>query len=157
MILKSNYYLGTYTSYNKYSSYKETICKDSNLTKVTTNNCTKYTSKDKHKVYNGYIGLPRVGEMFSTQINDDGYKTATKMMMITPRSVNEYDEKKYYLAMELGITQNGELRTFEDDDNDGVMEDNEQAAAARPTFYLSSKVRITSGSGTKNNPFKIAM
>ncbi len=61
MMVEGTYYISKYVNdeHDKNYSYKRAICKDSN-TKETTKNCEKTT-----EIWNGYVGLPIVGEVFA--------------------------------------------------------------------------------------------
>ena len=68
MLVKGTYYLGTVGSG---VSYKNAICSVSNTTK-TTKECSKLSGSS---VWTGYVGLPRVGEMFSAQLAIGRHRT----------------------------------------------------------------------------------
>ena len=114
------------------TNYKNSLC-NTNNTAETTKDCVKTTS-----IWNsGYIGLPRYGEMFASQ-QGNGYDSSSDMWLITPgKSFNVW-----YV------------------DNYGYARDDDYPSAtytARPSIYLKSNVVITGGSGTKSDPFTIAL
>ncbi len=119
---------GTYYIKEKSSgSYKNSLCNTNNTTE-TTKDCVKTTN-----IWNtGYVGLPRYGEMFASQ-QGNGYKSSSDIWLITP-SVR-------------GVYNKGE----------GLYYNPSDSNATRPSIYLKSNVVITGGSGTKSNPFTIAL
>lgn len=131
MVVNGTYYLG---SYYLETHYKNTICTDANLDKVTVKNCTKYSDADH--IYIGLVGLIRVGEMFSAQ-QLDIEPNAPTFWTITP---------------------------YDDVENRIILETNSMWRHAtwggyhvvHPTLYLNKTVKIVSGSGTLNNPYIIS-
>ena len=134
MIVEGTYYLGWYPDN---VSYKQTICDETitgNLLKPINgeNACTRIN--DISKLYEGYVGLGRVGEMFTSQ-QGTGYSNNEYMWTITPysssyvRRVNNFGE--LYLASP------------------------SSSLGARPSINLSSNIVITDGDGTINRPFEI--
>ncbi len=140
MMVDGTYYLGLYRTSN--FSYKATICKDSNLNSVTTKNCTKYPTDpnadgyDANKIYIGKVGLPRVGEMFSAQL-DGFYNPPSAMWLITPFS-------SWYV---LSVSANATISTSELNSSRPV----------RPSINLKSTVKILSGSGTELDPYVVGL
>ena len=139
MLVDSIYYLGLY---GDGKHYKITTCKDteSTLDNISTKDCTKYTESDTGKTFTGKVGLPRVGEMFSTQLGS-GYSTSKYMWSITPySSMNARD-----------VTAKGYLYSYRTDAN---------SYCARPSITLKSGIRITGGTGyvggNTNSPFEIS-
>ena len=132
---EGTYYLGEYGSTG--ISYKTTICKDSDLNLVKTKNCTKYTENDANRTYTGYVGLLRVGEMFSSQLKG-ALSSYPAMWLITPSSsaVNNVDYDSRLSQTRLKWSN---------------------AYAVRPTVNLKSNIIITGGDGTEQNPFEIAL
>ena len=127
MLDKGTYYIKARSS----GSYKNSLCSTNNTTE-TTKDCVKTTS-----IWNtGYVGLPRYGEMFASQ-QGNGYNSSSNIWLITPYSsyivwyVYNYDSA-YYL---------NPSNTY----------------AARPSIFLKSNIVITGGSGTKSDPFTIAL
>ncbi len=117
-ITEGTYYLGIYPTG---VSYKNTICSVSNTTE-SIDTCAKTTS-----TWQGLVGLPRVGEMFSAQLGE-GYQTSSKMWLITATSGN-------WVVYVYGS---------------GAMNSQDAAyfsEAARPSIYLKSEVIITGGDG----------
>ena len=127
MIVQGTYYLG---KYNIFDNYKKTICKEKDITNVTTTNCIKYTIDDIDTVFIGMVGLPRVGEMFSANSSIDDL---IDNGLITPNIVLKYTN---YLT------------------NTSKIAD---VVSVNPTFYLNDKVRIVGGEGTETNPFEITI
>ena len=113
-------------------SYKNSLCNTNNTTE-TINDCVKTTS-----IWNGYVGLPRLGEMFASQQGED-YNSSNNMWLITPKNNNEV----------YNIISSGYGSTFSISLSRGYC--------ARPSIYLKSNVVITGGSGTPNDPFTIAL
>ncbi len=118
-LVEGTHYMGTVPVQ---SSYKNSICASLN-TSETVDNCTKTSN-----IWTGYVGLPRYGEMFSNQGNEESF------------SMNPLDNKNEWIiasgmAMNLDVSQ----YTF----------------TSRPTFYLNSNVYIKEGKGTEQNPYKI--
>ena len=112
-------------------SYKNSLCNTSNTTE-TTKSCTKTTS-----IWNGYVGLPRHGEMFASvqgKINN----MSERMWLITPYGTSS-------------------IRYIYSDSNLYYYDEFSTNHATRPSIYLKSNVVITGGDGTKSNPFTIAL
>ena len=121
---------GTYYSGTTSNNYKGAICATASNT-VTTANCAKTTS-----IWTGYVGLPRYGEMFASQ-QGSGYSTSEYMWLITP----------YSSSSVWNVTSNG----------NATLNYPSNASGARPSINLSSAVKITVGTGLKNDPFEISM
>ena len=115
------------------ASYKKSLCNTDN-TIETTKDCVKTTS-----VWKGYVGLPRYGEMFASQ-QGEGYNSSSNMWLISPHNV----------SYGWNILNNG-MGSY----SNTIPSDN--TAAARPSLYLKSTVKITGGDGTKSNPFTISL
>ena len=120
MLEKGTYYIKAMSS----GSYKNSLC-DTNNTTETTKNCVKTTD-----VWNGYVGLPRYGEMFTS-------KFGTPIWLITPYSSSSSWEVNF------------------DGQASGSLSYN--TTAARPSINLKSNIVITGGTGTKTNPFTISL
>ena len=133
-MIDGTYYLGAYSNT---PNYKTTICKDANLDTVTTANCTRYTSTDKDKTWTGKVGLLRVGEMFSSQL-DGG---TSMIWLITP----------YGSSRVRSIVGNGTI---------DLNEATSDSFGVRPTITLKSTIKITGGTGyvggDTNSPFEIS-
>ena len=128
MLDKGTYYIKTLEAG---TSYKNSLCNTDN-TLETTKNCTKTTN-----VWNsGYVGLPRFGEMFAGQQVKE-YNKAINMSLITP----------YSSLFVMSVTNKGSGSYYTPYDTIG----------ARPSIFLKSNVVITGGSGTKSDPFEIAL
>ena len=111
-------------------SYKNSLCNINNTTE-TTKDCGKTTS-----IWNtGYVGLPRYGEMFASQ-QGSGYNSSSNIWLITPSSSYVWN-----------VSSNGNGNNYPPSNS----------SAARPSINLKSNIVITGGSGTKNNPFTIAL
>ena len=128
MLDKGAYYIN---DIDTRKSYKNSLCNTNNTTE-TTKSCVKTTS-----IWNsGYVGLPRYGEMFASQ-QGNGYNGSSYMWLITPTG------SSYVLAV---INYGGNLSY-----------NPSTAYAARPSINLKSNIVITGGSGTKSDPFTIAL
>ncbi len=127
MLVQGTYYLGTVGS----TSYKNTICSESNTTE-TTKECNKTSS-----TWEGYVGLPRVGEMFSAQLADkQNGSSSSDIWLITP----------YGGSGVRCVSSRGELR---------IAPPLRDAYGVRPSINLKSNVTITSGDGTEQVPYEI--
>ena len=124
-LAKGTYYLGEYADGG---NYKTTICQNTNE-KVS--ECTNYVTS----IYNtGYVGLLRVGEMFSAQ-EGSGSISSTNMWLITPNGISVRAVFNY-----------------------GPMNSNSPASrsgAVRPTIHLKSNIVISGGSGLKGDPYRV--
>jgi len=129
MISQGTYYLGYY---GDNVSYKNTICKTSNTTD-TVIACEKID--DTNKIYTGYVGLLRVGEMFSLQLGS-GYATSSSMWLITP------DSGSY-------------VRRVENRGNLAFNSPWSNTFGVRPSINLKSTIVILGGDGTLEHPFII--
>ena len=127
MLDKGTYYIKVISS----GFYKNFLCNTNNTTE-TTKDCVKTTS-----IWNsGYVGLPRYGEMFASQ-QGNGYNSSSTIWLITP-----YSSSNVWSVSSLGHAgSSNPSNTF------GV----------RPSINLKSNIVITGGSGTKSNPFTIAL
>ena len=127
MLDKGTYYIKAMSS----GSYKNSLCNTNNTTE-TTKDCVKTTS-----IWNsGYVGLPRYGEMFASQ-QGNGYNSSSYMWLITP-----YSSSFVWRVYSSGY---------------GYSHNPSYSSAARPSINLKSNIVITGGSGTKNDPFTIAL
>jgi len=129
MLEMGAYYLG---EYGVSVSYKNTICKTSNTTEKVLD-CEKID--DTSKLYTGYVGLLRVGEMFSSQLGS-GYNNSSTMWLITPFSSSV---RIVNYGGSLGHSYNPSSDTY----------------AVRPTINLKSTIVIKGGDGTLEHPFEI--
>ena len=111
-------------------SYKGAICDTASNT-VTTAECAKTTS-----IWTGYVGLPRYGEMFASQ-QGNGTSSSESMYLITP----------YSSSLVWHVNNRGDTYSTAP----------AAADVARPSINLSSAVKITGGTGLKNDPFEISM
>ena len=128
MIVDGNFYIGKYGT--GYTSYKSTVCKNilanPSATAPTIKECAKWEN-DETRVFVGKVGLPRVGQMFSSSIIPTGSSSHIVMMSNTTLTyVGTYD----------GASNN---------------------SLYRPCITLSSSVKITGGNGTFNSPFEISL
>ena len=122
---------GTYYIKSFEGSYKDSLCNTNNTTE-TTKDCVKTTS-----VWNsGYVGLPRYGEMFASQ-QENGYNSSSDIWLITPYSSSTV----WY------VRSNSSADTY-------VLS---RTSGTRPSIYLKSNIVITGGTGTKSDPFTIAL
>ena len=128
MLDKGTYYI---KQVSDGTSYKNSLCNTDNTTEIT-KNCEKTTS-----IWNsGYIGLPRYGEMFASQ-QGNGYSGSSYIWLITPSSSSDV----WYVGSNGGGSSDYPSTDY----------------GARPSIYLKSNVVITGGSGTKSDPFTIAL
>ena len=140
MMVDGTYYLGSLIPSAAATNYKKTICKGT-LDGVTTKNCTRYTESDNRPSNNQYyvstskVGLPRVGEMFSSIVD---YGVSGNIYLISPSSSNMVNSLNLYQLEKMGYSSG---------------KDN----AVHLTVTLSSSVKITSGKGTMNSPFNISL
>ena len=121
MLDKGTYYI---KQVSDGASYKNSLCNTNNTTE-TTKNCVKTTS-----IWNtGYVGLPRLGEMFASQ---------SVIWLITP-----------YSSSFVWSVSGDRYRSY----NNYPF----YSKGARPSITLKSNIVITGGSGTKSDPFTIAL
>lgn len=128
MLVEDDWYLGNYPNG---VSYKNTICKESNTTE-TTKNCKRIEN-----TYRGYVGLGRVGEIFTSQVGG-GSSNSSTIWTITSSSNSSV----------LRVNNDGRL-IYSNPSSD--------SHTIRPSMFLSSNVFIISGLGTNNSPFKISI
>ena len=127
MLDKGIYYIKEIST----GSYKNSLCNTNNTTEKT-KNCVKTTS-----IWNtGYVGLPRYGEMFVSQ-QGNGYNSSNSIWLITP-----YSSSYVWSVLNHGNASNSYPSP---------------AFGTRPSIYLKSNIVITGGSGTKSDPFTIAL
>ena len=127
MLDKGTYYIKARSS----GSYKNSLCNTNNTTE-TTKNCVKTTN-----IWNtGYVGLPRYGEMFASQ-QGNSYNSSSYIWLITPYSSSNVWR----------VYTNGSGNDYNPSNTFG----------ARPSINLKSNIVITGGSGTKSDPFTIAL
>ena len=122
---------GTYYLGTPSGNYKGAICATVSNT-VTTADCEKTSS-----TWTGYVGLPRFGEMFVSQ-QGSGYSTSEYMWLITPCTSSDV------------WTVSSGFRTSISGASRGTL-------GAHPSINLSSAVKITGGTGLKNDPFEISL
>ena len=122
---------GTYYLGMTESSYKGSICTTVSNTETTTE-CIKTSS-----TWTGYVGLPRYGEMFASQ-QGSGNLSSSHIWLITPSSSSFL----WYIRMR---------------GNGGYLAPSSDTNAVRPSITLNSSVKISSGSGLKNDPFEISL
>ena len=128
MLVEGRYYLGTVGSVR---NYKSSICVTASNT-ITTTDCEKTSS-----TWTGYVGLPRYGEMFASQ-QGNGRSSSEYMWLITP-----YSSSSVWYVFNHGHAHN--------------YYPSRSAVGARPSINLSSAVKITGGTGLKNDPFEISL
>ncbi len=139
MLVDGTYYLGLYPNN---TNYKATLCKDtaSTLDSITTKNCTKYTSSDANKTFTGKVGLPRVGDMFSSQLGS-GYSSSSNIWTITPYSTSNV---RYIFDIGSLYSHSPSSGTY----------------GGRPSIVIKSGIKITGGTGyvggDTNSPFEIS-
>ena len=127
MLVEGKYYLG---EYGDNVSYKNTICSASNTTERTSK-CSKISS-----TWQGNVGLPRVGEMFSAMLGNGSTDTATNIYLITP-----YNTSWVRIIL-----------------SDGILSGYPPSSVVygvRPSITLNSNVVITEGEGTEQSPYDI--
>ena len=127
MLESSSYYIKQVASE---TSYKNSLC-NTNNTNETTKTCTKTTT-----IWTGLVGIPRYGEMFASQ-QGSGYNSSSNIWLITP-----YSSSNIWYVHNCG---NGNSHNPSNSD------------AARPSINLKSNIVITGGTGTKSDPFTIAL
>ena len=129
------YYLGSYHSGN----YLQTLCKN-DVDDI--DNCIKID--DNELLYQGMVGLLRVGEMFSAQQSFKEHITSSDkylpMWLITPYKEGTTSVRK--------INNNGVL---------GSTSIHGNFNAVRPTIYLKANIKIASGEGTITNPYQLTI
>ena len=126
-ITEGTYYLGQVG----YTSYKNSICTVSN-TSEPTSSCEKTTN-----TWTGKVGLPRVGEMFSTQLGEGG-STSSSIWLIT----------SFYPSDALSLNNYADYNNISPSNTYG----------ARPSINLKSNVKITSGDGmTPDTAYEISI
>ena len=126
MLVEGTYYLGITSR-----SYKGAICQTASNT-ATTKDCVKTSS-----TWQGYVGMPRYGEMFASQ-QGSGYSSSNNMWLIAPCT---------------------SLDVWNVDDIGSASRSNPSSGASgvRPSINLSSSVKITGGLGTKESPFEVSL
>ncbi len=128
MIETGTWYSGTIVAI---TSYKLSIC--ATVTAGTlTSTCIKTTESTTAKV-----GLIRIGEMFSTQLDPGGYTTAVNLRLLTPFNTTNV----FYISTSSTLLSNVPTNSY----------------ATRPVLYLKSNVKIASGDGTPSNPFTLTI
>ena len=125
-------YVGDGSSYGNYH-YKASICAtvDAN---TSTQNCTKITDTSKYTTAS--IALPRVGEMFTSQITRG---TKAIFWTLTP----------YNTSYVRYVRTDGNLAYYSPTNGYG----------ARPSMYLKSTIKIAinnTGNGTYEKPYSIS-
>ena len=128
MLVEGTYYLGTV---GRGISYKGAICATVSNT-VTTADCEKTSN-----TWTGYVGLPRYGEMFASQ-QGSGVSSSSYIWLINPSSSSIVWIVSYF--------------GYAGRDNPSSV-----THGARPSINLSSAVKITEGTGLKNDPFEISL
>ena len=113
------------------TNYKNSLC-NTNNTNETTKTCTKTTT-----IWTGLVGIPRYGEMFASQ-QGSGYNSSSNIWLITP-----YGSSGVWYVNDSGYGGNNYNPS--------------NSYAARPSIFLKSNIVITGGTGTKSNPFTIAL
>ena len=132
MLDKGTYYIKAMSS----GSYKNSLCYTDN-TIETTKDCVKTTS-----IWNtGYVGLSRYGEMFASQ-QGDGYNSSSTIWLITP-----YSSSYVWYVYNYGNANSSNPSNVY----------GTRPSSTRPSINLKSNVVITGGTGTKSNPFTIAL
>ena len=106
------------------------------LAKYTDTNMSGYAKSTESKV-----GLLRLGELMSGQF--DRYQNNADYWTLTP-SDSKYTQTVIY------------MQTYGEAGYGSLKENNQYDAGVRPSLNLKSNVTITSGDGTKNNPFTLS-
>jgi len=132
LLEKGTYYLG---EYRDDASYKKTICSDSNNTGYIKPINGENACERVNNTYTGYVGLLRVGEMFSSQLGS-GYNNSSSMWLITPNSSYVV---RYVLNYDSLYFDSSMLDAF----------------AVHPSLHLKSTIVIKGGDGTLEHPFEI--
>ena len=131
MLVEGTYYSGTTSS-----NYKGAICATASNT-VTTATVTTADCEKTSNTWTGYVGLPRYGEMFASQ-QGSGYSSSEYMWLITP----------YSSSLVWTVNNSGNANDYSPSG---------YAYGARPSINLSSAVKITGGTGLKNDPFELSL
>ena len=126
MLDKGTYYVKSISS----NFYKDSLC-NTDSTPESLKTCAKTTS-----IWNGFVGLPRYGEMFASQ-QGNGYNNSSDIYLITP----------YFSSYVLRVNYYSSTNNYYPS----------AAYVARPSIFLKSNVVITGGTGTKSDPFTIAL
>ena len=129
MLVKGTYYLGNVPYEDE--NYKLSICASASNV-VTTKECEKTTS-----IWNGFVGLPRYGEMFATQTRDYTSSNATGIWLITP------NDSSFVGNVFIYGSASGDYPS--------------STYGARPTIHLKDTIVIKSGEGTKDKPFVVGL
>ena len=127
MLVKGTYYLGLM---DPATNYKASICKEASNT-ISIKNCEKTSS-----TWEGYVGLPRAGEMFASQLIKSSL--AADFILITPALPSHI----LHIISSNNININS-VKTVN--------------ATVRPSLTISKEVVIKEGLGTKNNPYEIIL
>ena len=129
---KGTYYLGSHSG----GTYKTSVC-SSVSSDVSVGECIKNGTVVTNTSSENYVGLLRVGEMFSSQFGT-GFSSSSTMLLITPNSsssvrfVSEYGNLDFHSSSSYSY-------------------------GARPSINLKSEIVIKSGSGTKQDPFLVGL
>lgn len=126
ILTEGTYYIKSFPGGN----YKESVC-------TTFDHKTSIKDCDKTDVsfFTGYVGTSRYGEMFASLPLGYNYNNSKKLWLITPYSV--------VTVWQIGNRGYGSSSTPS------------TLASIRPTIHLNSDVLIKSGSGTKEEPYKV--
>ena len=129
-LVEGTYYLGKIY----YSSYKNSICSESN-TNETTKSCTKTSS-----TWTGFVDLPRVGEMFATSLHAyEKSHSGPYVYLISP-----------YHSVVLVLTSSGaDLST-----SGSLLKKN---GTVYPTINLKPEVLISGGNGMLQSPYEVEL
>ncbi len=113
------------------TSYKNSVCSEN--TSTTIKSCIQ--DNKISTTWTGLVGLPRVGEMFSSQFKYE-YKTEFLLALLTP-----FDDTYPWLVTNLGYLN--------------LRNPDSYLIAARPSIFLKPEILITKGNGTQSYPYEI--
>ena len=137
MLVKGTYYLGSIGNVGADSIFKDyrfSVCKTVN------NDTTIKTCQKTSKTWTGYVGIPRIGEMYASQEPEIADNVDEHLYLY----LTTHDSTKLYYS-----TTSSDLKY--------VANSPGTKYAARPTITLDSSVYITSGNGTYESPYEISM
>ena len=134
MMVQGTYYRGTQSG--TAINYKAYVCQNPSATATVKDCIANGTVADN---VNLYVGLSRVGELMSN-INDER-SVAVNVYSMSNNLTSATDNPSYYI----NVSGGGYGSTYSTN------------RRARPTISLSPNVIITSGDGTIDSPFEIAM
>jgi len=123
--------------------------KQFNIGPYSTSNTSLYDYRNLNsRIYEGYVGLPVIGEMFSgndINISDQG-------LYINIKTVENFSAMKAYWTM----NGNGDMSHIWINNKSGLSETwNTGSFGVRPVLFLKNNLKFTGGEGTAENPFTL--